>query len=394
MPYYANKLAKINVYTLVYDHWVDKIGNRILPESSEGAGQFLDLTLRNRVVNATFKNVNVLYPKLVPGFVPHASDNADGFFLPNNDNDPLQFNTTYVTPISNSTDNAPMQRKGTKILLSSIYINGTVSLPIDAFPSDLDDNVSLNADQLRKVRTNQVSYYLIYEGCHVEQTGCPEWKDIFESVPSTKVVPDNYNKTVLPAANNAYPQVTDTLCDRINVSRTQDVQGAVQYDVNYPGTNRFTNPELTIAVNYRDKFSIIATYHYDLDVNNTQFNVKIFEKLKAAVPYSNSRKKQNIQTIFNNNTNDSTLPNVTGGAVYLVRACYGIYNNAFDSNAVANFNGNRAITKTGTVVDITSSTLQANNANPGPGSIYNSYLDLSRIYPSESLKIKLNYYDM
>ena len=384
MSYFKNKFAKINTYTLVLDHWTDNIGNRIQPVTNPATAQFLDLNLRALVAPTDPRSDDpiLVYPKIVPGFIPDLYDTATRFNEVNKYNDPFQFNTSFCSPIPSGNNNVSQSRKGNKVCLTSIYINGQVGIPVAPILNNaLAGGVSQSSynDAINKLRTNQVTYYLIFEDCRELNAPPPQWREILDVNPSTKVFPKSY----YPASRNNTTAIAGG--DRINGLNHEEVDQDLEYDPSEVETAscRFPSPIVTINVNNREKYVILGTYTYDLDLPNSQFNIKIYEKMKVVLPRSGNRKKQMIQTVFNNNNDNSLLTNVTAGAVYLVRMSYGIYNPTLLLNG------------TGTTNAITAAVAQPANVNTAvAGSSSNSYLDMEKIYPRESFTMKTFYYDI
>lgn len=354
--YYKNKKAKLNIYTLYNTQWTDKTGRQQITDPG-GDTVFIDTFLidkNNKVVAANNNSYKLFqFPKIVPGFIPDKNDTnlifaklSEGSVSRELTNDPLQFNTSFIAAVPPPSVNVPNSRKGNKIMLNSFYLKGTVSKPL----SNKLTSAALSAlgnYSLENLTSNQVTYYLIYQQCK-EGTGSPDWRKIIQMSCSTKVFPSNYdNDRVASLCKNA------------------------GNDSGEYGINRFTSPIISLNADNRDKYNILWSSTFDLDSENTQFNLDVYEKLKVAPPSANTLKKSPIQVTYTNTNDNSYIENVESGAVYLIRSCYGVYNELLI--------GSNSLTPTGT-----GGTLVANT----------SYSDLSKLYPSESFLFKLNYYDI
>jgi hypothetical protein len=375
MPYYKGKQFKINIYTLFNTQWTDRFGNPapIVETNVPNMNTFPIITGRlkeilQKTAENTLTSIRVFPPKIVPGFIPTMGANGDtvnNFLAPYGDlspvptnpgyqYDPLQFNTTFCCGLPSADQNAPQSRKGTKITLSSIYIVGSVTksqIPLRTSTATVLNQYDPVQSQEKKSQllNNQVTYYLIYQQCRNPGEGVPNWRDIFYLNGSNKCSVTN-------------PEISNPLTNNcINPEGTS-------YE-NIFGYTRFTHPELNLTVNNKEKFVILSTVTLDLDSENTQFNFKLYEKLKVALPQSTSKKKNPIQVTYKNTGSSSLLTDVESGALYLVRASYGVYNDLLQSAG--------AIKGTGTVEGSDT-----------------AYTDLARVYPSESLSIKVNYLDM
>lgn len=367
MPYYKNKNVKINVYTLINTHWTDKTGLQVPPLVDPATDQYLDTNLR-QIVKTTYdadsKEFAKIYPpKLIPGFIPSSKDLVTNFAKPDEFCDPLFFNTSFCVNIPSAAKNAPQARKGTKVTLSSIYITGSVHKP--EIPLPLNNPFVPTITQTRclnSLTSNQVTYYLVYQQCRNVNEGVPDWRTIFYLNGSNKVCPTTYANT--NRVNNALS--------------TNTVQPIATTNIG-TGICRFTHPDMYLNVDSKEKFVLLASYTLDLDQENTQFQFKIYEKMIVALPMFSSKKKNPIQTVFSNVSTDNTLNFVEGGAVYLIRSCYGVYNELLQ---VTLQTGDK--TSTGTTLALTTGSNETNN----------SYLDGCKLYPNESYTMKVNYYDV
>lgn len=391
MPYYKGKQFRINVYTLILNQWTDCYGNPYPPLNNPSTKQYLDQNLYDilRFANTYSPNDtgNVVPPKCIPGFIPDSEDN-EAYFKPittirdepNNrilsTNDPFMFNTSFITPVPIASQNAPQSRKGTKITLSSIYITGSVTKPFIPVPNDTEDITVSRVvnDALSMLSNNQVTFYLIYNDCKNQNEGPPDWRTIFDLNSSNKVTPTTY----APYVRTAQAISGDRVNNQLNGTPLDD-----SLRTGKTGWNRFTHPELYLNVNSKSKFVILSSMTLDLDSTNSQFNFKMYEKLKVAKSDSNSKKKYPIVTTFSNTGANNLVTNVEGGAVYLVSCCYGVYNTLLKTNDGKESTGTSQALVPGTNIGEGTN----NSAN-------NSYLDACKLYPSVSYKMKVNYYDI
>lgn len=392
----AKAKSVINIYTMINSQWTDANGELAPPNPSSnavGSTYYTDVKLLekvNEIIDASGSNgYTVLFPKLIPGFIPCSKDTismngltpqGDFVVLSNNTaikNDPLIYNTSFCCNVPTSLLNGPQARKGTKVTLSSIYIQGSVckaQLPLYPVANLPAYDVTSVLNIRNEIRNNQVTYYLILENIR-PNTGAvsqpPNWRQIFYVNGSNKCITENNNtdplvKPLIPAN----PAITDN--DNIE-----------EYELK--GISRFTHPQLYLNVNNKEKYTILASQTLDLDTEGTHFNFKMYHKLRSAIPQSNSSKKQPIQTTFSNvrqpeNVKVNTLPYIESGAVFLVRSCYGVYNSVLVTN--------NEITPTGT------KNFKPSISATGVYSSDNSYNDGCRIYPNESFTMKVNYIDV
>lgn len=397
--YYYNKTFKANIYTHECTHWTIDTGEALPPQidniqvgatnhpsditaENKKVCSFIDAHVLNSMYTSLFSildnptgdylkylSATVGFPKPVLGFKPVAGDlqganngsklvdpfNYTNPALPGGTNDkttkardwaqnpsPFQFNTSFLLNLSNPATNIAQSRKGTKVTLSSLYIRGSISKP------PMLTNYITN---------NQVTYYIIWQSCKEVNAGPPNWYEIFDLVPSTKLSPTSYADTNI--------LVNTTITTLVNSNRI--------------GTNRFTNPSLFINVNNKEKYVILKTFTLDLDSENTQFDINLYEKLKVQDPRSNSKVKSQCTVVYSNTSSNNTIQYVENGAIFLVRVSYGTY-----------------IQGTNDLLNGVGTTLPVSPPYDVEGNIVNdnSYNSLCKVYPMESWKCKVFYKDV